>query len=102
MLVKDKHFEIVGVSHLDPNWAVRIMEGELEDVIVHFEKVALHPNTDTDTLELSFSYNIIVGHSIVAAVEDEELHNRLGELLAAVIETEIEEGTADLKERPVE
>lgn len=96
MLKKDKDFEIVGVSNLDPNWAVRVLTGDLETCIVHFEKITLNPVDDE--LELAFSYNIVAGHHIVDGYSDEELQPKLGELLAAVIEAEMEEGTADIKD----
>lgn len=99
MLGKDTDYEMVGVDNLDPNWAVKVKTGDFEGVIIHYEKIAFEPNEDTGTLELTFTYNIVSGHHIIQSADENDIREYFGELLVAVIDTEMKNGTADFEQQ---
>lgn len=104
---KDVDYEFVGIE-ADPKWAIRILKGKYENLVVRFTDIGLKTQdgspigdefTEESDYVISFNYDILKG-SIEATEkdDDERLGQIFGDIIMNAISDGLEDGTAQINE----
>lgn len=80
---------------IEDAWAVRIMSGDFIETVVAFDAIALNEVKDC----MTFKFHVISSPDENATQDNEELQQKATKILEAIIESGIEDGTVELKDR---
>lgn len=80
---------------LEDAWAVRIMSGDFVETVIAYNAIAFNEVKDC----LTYNFVVVSSPDDNAVDTNEELQQKATEILEAIIEAGIEDGTVELKER---
>ena len=80
---------------LEDAWAVRIMSGDFIETVIAYNAIAFNEVKDC----LTYNFIVVSSPDDNAVDTNEELQQKATEILEAIIEAGIEDGTVELKER---
>ena len=80
---------------LEDAWAVRIMSGDFIETLIAYNAIAFNEVKDC----LTYNFVVVSSPDDNAVDTNEELQQKATEILEAIIEAGIEDGTVELKER---
>ena len=80
---------------LEDAWAVRIMSGDFIETVIAYNAIAFNEVKDC----LTYNFVVVSSPDDNAVDTNEELQQKATEILEAIIEAGIEDGTVELKER---
>jgi hypothetical protein len=97
---ENEDYEYVGITE-EPGWAIHLLTGDYEDVIIHYTNIKVQPveEAEEDELTLSFEYNILNPTVVPANVKEYKMSQYFGDVLMSAISTGLKNGTAILDER---
>ena len=80
---------------LEDAWAVRIMSGDFVETVIAYNAIAFNEVKDC----LTYNFVVVSSPDDNAVDTNEELQQKATQILEAIIEAGIEDGTVELKER---
>jgi len=80
---------------LEDAWAVRIMSGDFIETVIAYNAIAFNEVKDC----LTYNFIVVSSPDDNAVDTNEELQQKATQILEAIIEAGIEDGTVELKER---
>lgn len=80
---------------LEDAWAVRIMSGDFIETVIAYNAIAFNEVKDC----LTYNFVVVSSPDDNAVDTNEELQQKATQILEAIIEAGIEDGTVELKER---
>ena len=80
---------------LEDAWAVRIMRGDFIETVIAYNAIAFNEVKDC----LTYNFIVVSSPDDNAVDTNEELQQKATQILEAIIEAGIEDGTVELKER---
>lgn len=94
-LTENVDYCFVPIEDIPDSWAVRIMKGDFVETVIAYHAIAFNEVKDC----LTFNFVVVSSPDDNATQENEELQNKAGEILEAILESGIEDGTVELKDR---
>jgi len=93
--IENKDYEIIPSSSENDMWDIRILDGIFVETIIRFGTVSLNE----DHGHLNFKFDVIFSPDDDITSENTELQLEAANILESVIETGIEEGFVEMREK---